>query len=164
VPAIEVRICADGCLPPAEVAELKGLGIDRAVEQVVLDGCVVDQAALMGVLERLRRAGLTIRDVAPRETDGVGTHADDADDAADAEVGEVAEVAVLGRVGEIVRSVLPFATVTEGAATTTIEIAVASSDGVFDVLHRLEALALELREVHVAPRGERHSEGLSSLS
>jgi hypothetical protein len=160
VPAIEVRICADGCLPPSEVAELEGLGIDRAVEQVVLDGCVVDQAALMGVLERLRRAGLTIRDVAPREPDAGGTHADDA---ADTEVGEVAEVAVLGRVGEIVRSVLPFATVTEGAATTTIEIALASSDEVFDVLHRLEALALELREVHVAPRGERHSEGLSSL-
>jgi hypothetical protein len=154
VPAIEVRICADGCLPPSEVAELEGLGIDRAVEQVVLDGCVVDQAALMGVLERLRRAGLTIRDVAPREPDAVGTRSVD---------GEVAEICVLGRVGEIVRSVLPLAAVTEGAATTRIEFAPASSEEVFDVLHRLEALALELREMHVAPRGETHSEGLSSL-
>ena len=64
---IDVCICAEGNLPEDEVDELADLGMRSHVDHVVLEGEVADQAALMGVLERLRRAGMAIREVGPAE-------------------------------------------------------------------------------------------------
>ena len=87
------------------------------------------------VLERLRRAGLHIREVAPAAEAARGV--------------EVARIAVGGRVGDIVRAVLGDAPVTEGDDMTTAEVVLSSADVLFDVIERLGGLGLELRSVHV---------------
>lgn len=137
MPSIEVSICAEGSLPPEEIVELADLGVHSRVDQVVLDGTVTDQAALIGVLERLRRAGLRIRDVAP-----AARTLDDDDDG-------VAFIAVAGQVGDLVRAVLDIAVVTEQPTTTTAEMVLSSADDLFDAIERLGGLGLELRSVHV---------------
>ncbi|MCA1781228.1 MAG: hypothetical protein LC679_03370, partial [Intrasporangiaceae bacterium] len=58
--SIDICIYAEGSLPAEEVIELADLGLHWRPDQVVLDGTVADQAALIGVLERLRRAGMRI--------------------------------------------------------------------------------------------------------
>jgi hypothetical protein len=135
LPPIDVCIYAEGVLPADEVSELADLGIHSHVDHVVLDGTVVDQAALIGVLERLRRAGLRIRDVAPAARD------DDAE--------QVAFLSFAGRAGDLLRAVLDDAVVTEDETTTTAEVVLSRADDLFDMLGRLGALGLELRAVHV---------------
>lgn len=135
MPPIEISICAEGSLPTEEISELADIGIHGRTDQVVLEGTVHDQAALVGVLERLRRAGLHIREVAPAAEAARGV--------------EVARIAVGGRVGDIVRAVLGDAPVTEGDDMTTAEVVLSSADVLFDVIERLGGLGLELRSVHV---------------
>jgi hypothetical protein len=135
LPPIDVCIYAEGVLPADEVSELADLGIHSHVDHVVLDGTVVDQAALIGVLERLRRAGLQIRDVAPAARDEDGE--------------QVAFLSFAGRAGDLLRAVLDDAVVTEDETTTTAEVVLSRADDLFDMLGRLGALGLELRAVHV---------------
>lgn len=143
MPSIEVCICAEGTLPAEEVLELADLGIHTHVDHVVLDGTVVDQAALMGVLELLRRSGMRIRDVAPAASDRDSHRRDDRDDT------HVASLSVVGRAGDLLRAVLGDAVVTEQSTTTTAEVVLSRADDLFDVLGRLGALGLEVRSVHV---------------
>lgn len=140
MPSIDVCIHAEGSLPAAEIRELADLGIHSHVDHIVLDGTVVDQAALMGVLERLRRAGLHIRDVSPA--------------AHDAETDHVLFLTVVGHAGSLLNAVLDDAVVTEQATTTTAEVALIRDDDLFDLLGRLAALGLELRSVHVGRSAE----------
>lgn len=142
MPPIDICIYAEGVLPADEVSELADLGIHSHVDHVVLDGTVVDQAALIGVLERLRRAGLRIRDVAPAAKD------EDAD--------QVALLSFAGRAGELLRAVLEEAVVTEDETTTTAEVVLSRADDLFDMLGRLGALGLELRAVHVGRSSDPH--------
>lgn len=135
VPGIDVCICAEGNLPEDEVRELSDLGMRSHVDHVVLDGTVVDQAALMGVLERLRRAGMSIREVAPSTRRSECTRQ--------------ARLAVAGQVGDLLRAVLDDAVVTEAPATTTAEIGLTSDDDVFELLQRVEALGLDIRALHI---------------
>lgn len=135
MPPIEVSICAEGSLPPEELAELADLGVHSRVDQVVLDGTVADQAALIGVLERLRRAGLRIRDVSP----GSSVENDD----------HVTTLAIVGQVGALLRAILTDSVVSEHSTTTTAEVILNRPDDLFDVLGRLGSLGLELRSVHV---------------
>lgn len=132
---IEVCICAEGTLAREELAELADLGVASRGEQVLLDGTVADQAALLGALELLRRAGLRIRDVEAGSRD-------DADD-------RVVTLAVSGRAGSLLRAVLEDAVILEDEATTTATLRLGASDDLFDVLSRLGALGLDLRAVHV---------------
>lgn len=132
---IDVRICAEGSLPEDEVDELADLGMLSHVDHVVLEGAVADQAALMGVLERLRRAGMTIRDVGP-----AGRRA---------ECPRHARISVAGQVGDLLGSVLDGAFVTEEPATTTAEVRLTSDDEVFDLLRRIEALGLDIRALRI---------------
>lgn len=140
MPSIDVCIHAEGSLPAAEIRELADLGIHRHVDHVVLDGTVVDQEALMGVLERLRRAGLHIRDVAPAVRGR--------------DEGHVASLSIVGHAADLLRAVLPDAVVTEQATTTTAEVVLNRDDDLFDLLGRLGALGLELRSVHVGRSAE----------
>ena len=143
--SIEVSIHAEGSLTPEELSELADLGIHRLVDHVVLDGTVADQAALIGVLERLRRAGLRIRDVSPATTGEPDTH--------------VASLAVVGRVGGLLRALLVDAVVSEEATTTSVDVPLTRPDDLFDILSRLGALGLELRSVHVGRSAHPDPEG-----
>lgn len=149
MPPIDVRICAEGSLPAEEISELADLGLRSHVEHVVLDGRVVDQAALIGVLQRLRRAGLRIHEVTSgRRHDPGGA-------------GQRAAVSVVGLVGEILTAALGEAAITQEPATTTAEVPVTCADDLFDLLHRLEVLGLHLWALHIESSGaepphERH--------
>lgn len=135
MPGIDVIICAEGNLPEDEARELTDLGLRSHVDHVVLDGTVVDQAALLGVLERLHRAGMTIREVGPSERRP--------------DCARHARLAVVGAVGDLLRDVLAEAVVTEEPATTTAEIGLTSDDDVFDLLQRIESLGLEIRALRI---------------
>lgn len=140
VPGIDVCICAEGSLPEDEVRELSDLGMHSHVEHVVLDGTVVDQAALMGVLERLQRAGMSLREAAPSQRrSGCTRHA---------------RIAVAGQVGDLLRAVLEDAVVSEEVATTTAVIALTSDDDVFELLRRVEALGLDIRALDIGRSGD----------
>lgn len=132
---IDVCICAEGTLPEEEARELEDLGMRSHVDHVVLDGTVVDQAALLGVLERLRRAGLTIRQVGPsgRDPDCV----------------RHARLSVVGHVANLLSGSLEDAVVREEPATTTVEIGLAGEDEVFELLRRVESLGLDIRSLHI---------------
>ena len=132
---IDVCICAEGNLPEDEVHELTDLGMRSHVDHVILEGAVADQAALMGVLERLRRAGMAIREVGP-----AGRRA---------ECPRHARLSVVGQVGDLLSSVLDGALVTEEPATTTAEVDLTSDDDVFELLQRIEALGLDIRALRI---------------
>ncbi|MGA8047152.1 MAG: hypothetical protein WCA30_12890 [Dermatophilaceae bacterium] len=132
---IDVCIYAEGNLPEEEARELSDLGMRSHVDHVVLDGTVVDQAALMGVLERLRRAGMAIREVGP-----AGPRP---------ECGRHARLAVVGHVGDLLREVLETAVVTEEPPTTTAVIDLTSDDDVFELLQRIEALGIAIRALRI---------------
>lgn len=132
---IDVCIYAEGNLPEEEVRELSDLGLHSHVDHVVLDGTVADQAALMGALERLHRAGMKIRAVAPPDRrPGCIRHA---------------RLAVAGEVGDLLRAVFEEAVVTEEPASTTAVIDLTSDDDVFELLRRVEALGLDIRALHI---------------
>ena len=155
MPSIEVCICAEGSLPAEAILELADLGIHTHVDHVVLDGAVVDQAALMGVLELLRRSGLRVRDVSPAETGRAGrrdVHPCDDDGLDD----HLVSLSIVGRTGDLLRAVLDGAVVTEQPTTTTAEVVLSRADDLFEVLGRLGALGLELRSVHVGRSVEPH--------
>lgn len=135
MPSIEVSIRVEGPLPAEEATELADLGLRARTDEVVLEGTVTDQAALIGVLERLRRAGLRLREVS-------STAPSPASD-------DVAFVTVAGRAADLVRVVLGDVPVTEDEATTTAEVAPACTDVLFAVIERLSGLGLDLRAVHV---------------
>ena len=137
MPGIDVCICAEGNLPEEEARELEDLGMSSHVDHVVLDGTVVDQAALLGVLERLRRAGLTIREVGP-----TGRHPDRV---------RHARLSVVGHVAELLSGSLEDAVMVEEPATTTVEIGLAGDDEVFELLRRVESLGLDIRSLHIGP-------------
>lgn len=132
---IDVCIWAEGSLPEDEVPELADLGMRSHVEHVVLAGSVADQAALMGVLDRLRRAGMTIREFGPVE------HRP--------QCLRHARLSVVGQVGDLLATVLDGALVTEEPATTTAEIELTSDDDVFELLQRIQTLGLDLRALRL---------------
>lgn len=142
--AVEVRICARGALSELDRRELPGFEESGDGSLVVLRGVVVDQPALLGVLERLRRAGLHIRDVervspeGPTEAGGPAV--------------AVARFEFTGMVADLLRITLAEAQLVEDSATTTMEVALGDDDdALFGLLARIEQLALDIREVHVRP-------------
>ncbi|KAB7745247.1 hypothetical protein GA707_04680 [Nostocoides sp. F2B08] len=143
---IDVCIWAEGNLPEGEEQEIADLGMRSHVDHVVLEGAVADQAALMGVLERLHRAGMTIREFGP------AGHRP--------EYPRHARLSVVGQVGDLLGTVLHGALVTEEPATTTAEIDLTSDDDVFDLLRRIETLGLDIRALRIgrSPGGIEHGE------
>lgn len=143
--ALRVRICARGLLEDAAREELAGFVVETCdVSHVALHGTVPDQPALLGVLELLRRSGLRIRDV---ETVPGRPEATTARPGA-----AVARVQIRGRVGDLLALVLDPVLIAETSATTTVEVDLRDDhDAVFELLGRLERLALEVVEVHIHP-------------
>ena len=145
MPGIDVHICAEGYLPDEEARELSDLGMRSHVEHVVLDGTVADQAALFGVLDRLRRVGMTIREVAPPQPGS--------DDP------RHLRLAVTGHVGDILGAVVDGISVREEPARTIVETGLTSDDDIFDLLARIEALGLEIRALRIGRSGGRAGAG-----
>lgn len=148
MPALEVRICARGALTDADLLELAGFENEGHGSFVVLRGTVADHPALLGVLERLRRSGLRIRDVEVLVREP-------ASDAGGGPV--VARFAFRGRVGGLLRVAVAGGDVIEEPATTTLEVEIGDDgEALFDVLAHLEDLALEFEEIHVRREHEAH--------
>ncbi len=145
---IDLSISAAGEPSAAVLGELEGFVVRRQAGRVVLRGHVADQAALMGVLARLRRDGLTIRHVVPvrgrAPSRPARPHRPGPPRA-------VAEVGLVGLVADLVGPAIEGAEVTQDPATTTVRVRLADPDALFALLDRLEDLALEVREIHVRP-------------
>ncbi len=143
---MDVRICAHGTLSEGALSELVGFEERFDGAGVELRGTVVDQPDLIGLLGRLRRCGLAIRDV--EVVPGPGTPADQKPPARLTPA--VARFEFRGHVASLLRLVLEDAQLSEDAARTTLEVPLPNDgDSFFEVLARLEHLALEIREVHV---------------
>lgn len=147
--AFEIRISAHGTLSDAVRAEM--IGFDQLFDpsMVVLRGAVTDQAALMGLLERLRRAGLQIRDV--ERMPGSPVFSSPARGVAVARLEVSGQVADLLSLAMVNASGLDEVAGVEEAATTTIEIGLEEEDALFEVLAGIEELALDLHGLHVRP-------------
>lgn len=145
MPGIDVFIWAEGRLSPDDMRELADLGVDSHGGHVVMDGTVVDQAALMGVLERLYRAGLSIREVGTSDSTGDCTRH--------------ARLSVIGHVGDLLGTVLENAAVTEDPATTTVDVTLTSDDDVLELLTRIEGLGLDLHALQITGSQDGRNEG-----
>lgn len=139
----EVLISAQGTLSDAARLELTGFEELDDGSLVVLRGTVPDQPALLGLLERFRREGLRIRDVERL------SHA--AHSPAGARGGVAARLEIRGLVADLLRLALHEADLVEEGGTTTLELALADEDELFEVLAGLESLALDVRGLHVRP-------------
>lgn len=141
-----VRIRAQGELAPADRRELAGFAATVENGELLLRGAVPDQAALLGVLTRLHRAGVRIRDMeqAPE------SQPDDTDPAHE-RAAFLARIQLVGHVAEHLAGVPGTDTATEMPATTTIEVQLAQEQALQEVLVVLESLALQVLEVHVRP-------------
>ncbi len=138
--ALEVRICARGSLTHADRLELPEFEERIDGPLLVLRGRVLDHPALLGVLDRLRRAGLSISDidVAPAGCPAGGP--------------AVARFEFQGQLGELLRHVVRDGRVNE-SATTTLEVELTEDqESLFRILTLLEDMALEFTEVHVRER------------
>ncbi len=140
--AFEVLISAQGTMSDAVRLELSGFEELGDGSLVMLRGAVPDQPALMGILERFRRAGLRIRDV---------ERLPETEPAQERCAGVIARVDVRGEVA----SLLPLALhLSEGAVergTTTLNLVLEDEDSLFELLAGLESLALDVCELHVRP-------------
>ena len=154
---MQVRICARGTLSEGARSELVGFEERSDGAGVELRGSVVDQPDLIGLLGRLRRCGLAIRDVEVIPGPGAsGCKKPPARLTA-----AVARFEFRGRVAGLLRLVLEDAQLCEDAARTTLEVPLRDDgDAFFEVLARLEQLALEIREVHVHGVPDCGSEGV----
>ena len=137
--AINVRIEIRGELPDATRQELDGFTELPRTDGWMLWGVVPDQAALLGVLHRLHLAGVVVEDV-----EQVDEWPDDSSGT------EMARIQVDGRVADYLAAQLATAHLSE-PETTTIEVRVAGQEGLFALLSRLQALAVNLREAHIRP-------------
>lgn len=141
--AFEVLISARGSLGDAERLELAGFAEFQDGSLAVLHGAVGDEAALMGLLERLRRAGLRIRDVERLlRSEHAPTRAN---------AGILARLEIRGLVADLLQMTLADAGRVEECATTTVEVTLPDDDALFSVLAELENLALDIHALHVRP-------------
>jgi hypothetical protein len=140
---LDIRIHADGEVPPEVTAELGGLVASRVPGGTLLQGTVVDAAELWGVLHRLHRAGLRLRSV-ERPCAAPALDPANPDDEA-----VLARVEVDGHAAGIVSVLLRAADVYQNPPSTTLVLRLGDEDALFKVLDTLEDLALNLRGIHV---------------
>lgn len=141
--AIEVWVSAYGVLHEVVRPEIGELDVHTDGSLVVLHGVLADQAALLGLLERLRRSGLRLRDVELVERTGQPS--------ARTSSLAVARIDVRGRVSDLLHAVLVDACRVEECSTTTLEVDLDDEDAIFEVLADIEGLALDLCALHIRP-------------
>lgn len=145
-PPLELRIHAEGELSDALVDELGGLTVQGVPGGVVLQGPVVDTAALWGVLHRLRRAGLVLRSVerlGPQLPPGASAPSHPCPGPDD----QVVRIEVEGHAAGVVSMAVGSADVFQSPPSTTLVMRLTGDDALFDVLDVLEDLALDLRGI-----------------
>lgn len=146
-----VRICARGVLTDETRRELAGFCEAADGTNLLLQGTVIDQAALVGVLERLWRAGLHIGDVelVPLLEEPEGSF-----------LPVVARLEFRGDVAELLELVVSEPHAVEVAAISTMEVALQDDVmSLFALLARLEAIAIDVHEVHIRPQHEESEPG-----
>ncbi|USQ77854.1 hypothetical protein [Ornithinimicrobium cryptoxanthini] len=147
--SVKVQIGVRGEFPRAVREELSGFVESPVPGGSILRGVVPDQASLLGVLERLHFAGLSLDDVERLDpgpvdpTRHVGAHPE-------TEPGLQVRIQVEGNVAAYILRALDSVPQVEQRFTTTFEVLLADQDALFAVLSRLEASATVIREIHVA--------------
>lgn len=114
----------------------------------VLRGVVPDQASLLGVLERLHFAGLSVDDV-ERLDPGPVDQSRHVSAHPETEQRLQVRIQVEGSVAAYILRTLDPAPHVEQRVTTTLEVFLADQDALFAMLSRLEASATVIREIHV---------------
>ena len=140
---LDIRIHADGEVPPEVTAELGGLVATPVPDGTLLEGTVVDTAELWGVLHRLQRAGLRLSSV---ERPCAGRAPDPGAPGGNT---LLARVEVDGHAAGVVSVILRAADVYQNPPSTTLVFRLGDEDALFKVLDTLEDLALNLRGIHV---------------
>jgi|GEM_PF-4580495 len=147
-PPLELRIHAEGVFDDALVAELGRLEVRHVPGGAILHGPVMDAAELWGVLHRLHRAGIRLRSL---ERLGAPDTHPATPRVEPAEVAEVeVRIEVNGYAAGVVSVVVGKADVFESPPSTTLVMRLPTDgDVLFDVLDRLEGLALDIRGIRV---------------
>ncbi len=147
-PPLELRIHAEGAFDEALVAELGRLEVRHVPGGAILHGPVMDAAELWGVLHRLHRAGIRLRSL---ERLGAPDTHPATPGVEPAEVAEVeVRIEVNGYAAGVVSVVVGKADVFESPPSTTLVMRLPTDgDVLFDVLDRLEGLALDIRGIRV---------------
>lgn len=114
----------------------------------VLRGVVPDQASLIGVLERLHFAGLSVDDV-ERLDPGPVDQSRHVSAHPETEQRLQVRIQVEGSVAAYILRTLDPAPHVEQRVTTTLEAFLADQDALFAMLSRLETSATVIREIHV---------------
>lgn len=114
----------------------------------VLRGVVPDQASLLGVLERLHFAGLSVDDV-ERLDPGPVDQSRHVSAHPETEQRLQVRIQVEGSVAAYILRTLDPAPHVEQRVTTTLEVFLADQDALFAMLSHLEASATVIREIHV---------------
>lgn len=137
--ALNIRISIHGMLSESVWQELEGFSDHPMADGQVLIGTVPDQAALVGVLQRLHLAGVVVDDIEQLEEFPDSGRGED-----------VARIQVDGRVADYLAREQWTAHLVE-QVTTTIEVRVTGQEELFELLSQLEALAVNLKEAHIRP-------------
>lgn len=137
-----------GEFPRAVREELSGFVESPVDGGSVLRGVVPDQASLLGVLERLHFAGLSVDDV-ERLDPGPVDQSRHVSAHPQTEQRLQVRIQVEGSVAAYILRTLDPAPHVEQRVTTTLEVFLADQDALFAMLSRLEASATVIREIHV---------------
>ena len=143
---LALRIHTEGQITDEVLAELGSLDVRPMPDGFVFQGPVTDLAELWGVLHRLHRAGLKLSSLERfDEPHQSGTHAG----LQSPQDGVEVRIDVDGVAAGLLSTLLSGAEAYESPPSTTLVLRVAGDHELFDVLQRLEGLALSPRAIRV---------------
>ncbi|HLS45503.1 MAG TPA: hypothetical protein VK045_08710 [Ornithinicoccus sp.] len=145
-----VRIRARGELGQADRLELPGFDASAEMDELVLLGTVPDEAALLGVLTRLIRAGVSVRDLERIPTACV-TGPGGPSGRARPQGAFLARIQLAGRIAGHLRQMPDAEVMSEVSASTTIEVELDEEHALEELLMTLNSRALHVLELRVRP-------------
>ncbi|MEA4944869.1 MAG: hypothetical protein VB080_10605 [Propionicimonas sp.] len=143
----ELCIRADGDLAAAVNPDLGELVVTRTPSGVELRGPLLDATQQWGLLHRLQHAGLVLRSVERVEPGEAGRT--QAEQPAQLPTGPCVTVEVQGYVAALIAATLQGAHVHQHPPSTTLVRPLTTDQTLFDTLWELEALALDVLDLHI---------------